>query len=181
MLSLRSSKRELIIFVLLSLSTPIKSPLMSILEYTLVLRKKKPLQPTQTKAMLLSVTDNNPSRAAACPVASLTCAPCSEDLRCVSSWTANFSLSLEFGSIVPFIIHQFYIYLPALRAHRYKIKILIARLYSSELPALKKVQTQLIIHLPRERTITALQCEFRAHFCGLECPRSIHKKMECKA
>lgn len=88
-LSLRSSKREPFVFMLLSLyPLPLKA-LVSVLEYPLVLRKKgkkkkpsnrKPSQPTLTKTKLLSLVDNNLSRAAACPAAPLTCAPNSEGL-----------------------------------------------------------------------------------------------------
>lgn len=146
--SLRSSKREPFVFMLLSLyPLPLKA-LVSVLEYPLVLRKKGEKnkktatenlhsQPWQKLSCFLLLTTTwaelQPVQQHLWPVHQTL-----RGSRCVSFWTATFSLSSELGSIITFIIHQFYIYLPALRALRYKIKILVAKLKSSELPAPKK-------------------------------------------
>lgn len=103
------------------------------------------------------------------------------DSRYASFWTATFSLSSEFGSIITFIIHQFYIYLPALRAPRYKIKILVAKLNSSELPAPKKPNLINNSSAQGRNNICFTVWVWGLIFMAWNVQRSIHKIMKYKA
>lgn len=164
------------IHALVSLSTPIKSQWVS-MSVPLVLRQKKqkrnldrnPFQPSLTKSEPLSAADKNLSRAAAPSQQHLWPAQQTRrDPRHVSFWNATLPLSMEFDSIIALIIPQVYIYLPALRVRKYKSIIqdynpcCKTELFGTSLTT--KVWPRLIIHLPKEGTIFALQYKFGGWF-----------------